>query len=179
MTEDYGKLARAIFQSLLSTGQPKKGDILVVGCSSSEVVGQHIGKSSDIEVGSAIARALYQATREEGLHLAAQCCEHLNRALVVEREVAEKFNLTIVSVVPYPKAGGAFSTSVYQLFEEPVMVESIRAQWGIDIGLTLIGMHLLPVAIPVRVKPNRIGHAVVSAARTRPKLIGGPRAHYE
>lgn len=179
MTEDYGQVAISILESLLSKGEPRKGNILVVGCSSSEVIGEHIGKSSDIEVGAAIAKALYEATKKKGLYLAAQCCEHLNRALVVEREAAEKFNLSIVSVVPYPKAGGAFSTAVYKLFKDPVMVENIQAQWGIDIGQTLIGMHLMPVAIPVRVSPNRIGHAIVTAAMTRPKLIGGIRAQYE
>lgn len=179
MTEDYGKVAVSILESLLSEGSPKKGEILVVGCSSSEVIGEHIGKSSNEEAGTSIAKALHRATSEKGLYLAAQCCEHLNRALVVEREVANKFNLTIVTVVPHSKAGGAFSTAVYNLLEDPVMVENIQAQWGLDIGLTLIGMHLMPVAIPVRVVPNRIGHAIVTAARTRPKLIGGPRAHYE
>ncbi len=179
MAEDYGKVAVSILESLLSEGNPKEGEILVVGCSSSEVIGEHIGKSSNEEAGTSIAKALCEAASEKGLYLAAQCCEHLNRALVVERELANKLNLTIVTVIPYPSAGGAFSTAVYGLFKDPVMVENIQAQWGLDIGLTLIGMHLVPVAIPVRVTPNRVGHAIVTAARTRPKLIGGPRAHYE
>ncbi len=179
MTENYGQEAVAVLESLLAEDQPKKGDILVVGCSSSEVMGGRIGKFSNVETGAEIAKALYEAAQAKGLYLAAQCCEHLNRALVVERETAEKYNLPIVTVVPHPKAGGSFGTAVYHLLKDPVLVENIQAQWGIDIGLTLIGMHMKPVAIPVRVTPDHVGAARVTAARNRPKLIGGIRAQYE
>lgn len=179
MAENYGEQAAAVLESLLATGQPKPGEILVVGCSSSEVMGGRIGKFSNEETGAEIAKALYEASQKHGLFIAGQCCEHLNRALVCERELAEKHNLTIVTVVPQPKAGGSFGTALYRLLKDPVMVENIQAQWGIDIGLTLIGMHMRAVAIPVRVTPDHVGAAMVTAARVRPKLIGGERAKYE
>ena len=117
--------------------------------------------------------------KENGLFLAAQCCEHLNRALVVEREAAERFNLEIVSAVPKPKAGGSFAAAAYLAYAEPVLVEHIKASAGLDIGSTLIGMHLKDVAVPLRLEIKTIGEASVTAARTRPKLIGGARAQYE
>ncbi len=179
MTEEYGKQAVAVLDSLLASGNPKPGEILVVGCSSSEVMGGRIGKFSNVDTGAEIAKALYEESLKRGLLIAGQCCEHLNRALVTERETAEKYGLTIVTVVPQPKAGGSFGTALYQLLKDPVMVETIQAQWGIDIGLTLIGMHMRAVAIPVRVQPDHVGQAMVTAARVRPKLIGGERARYE
>lgn len=152
--------------------------LLVVGCSTSEVMGGTIGKNSNAEVGAEIARAVMDVVKEYGINLAAQCCEHLNRALVVEAYTAKANNYEVVTVVPQPKAGGSFATAVYQMMAQPVMVEEVKADLGIDIGQTMIGMHLKHVAIPVRLTPNQIGDTTVAGARTRPKLIGGERAHY-
>ena len=110
-------------------------------------------------------------------YLAAQCCEHLNRAIVVEREAVPFAE--IVNVVPQPKAGGSFGTTAYKTFKNPVVVEEIKADAGIDIGGTLIGMHLKKVAVPVRLENNKLGEALVLAARVRPKYIGGERAVYD
>ena len=156
----------------------KKGSMLVVGCSSSEILGEHIGKGSSPETGAAVAQTILQVLDEKGIYLAAQCCEHLNRALVVSREAADKYMLDEVCVRPMPKAGGSFATAVYDLMPDPVMVEHVRANAGLDIGCTLIGMHLKDVAVPLRLSVKQIGSALVNAAYTRPKLIGGVRAHY-
>lgn len=157
----------------------KKGEILVVGCSSSEVIGSNIGKGSSYETAKALFEVIYPEIREREIFLAAQCCEHLNRALVIERACAEKYGLEIVSVVPQPKAGGSFATVAYESMEEPVVVEHIKAHVGIDIGDTLIGMHLREVAVPLRVSVKKIGCANVVCAYTRPKFIGGARAVYQ
>ncbi len=153
-----------------------KGSILVVGCSTSEVLGKKIGTDSAPEVATALFEGIYEATKPLGIFLAAQCCEHLNRAIIVEREAAK--GLEIVNVVPQPKAGGAFATAAYNAFSDPVAVEEIKADAGLDIGGTLIGMHLKKVAVPVRLSLNRIGDAILLAARTRPRFIGGARAIY-
>lgn len=152
--------------------------ILVIGCSTSEVAGAKIGTSGTAEAAEEIFTALQQFRSETGVSLAFQCCEHLNRAIVVERELAEKKGLEIVSVVPVRKAGGAMATYAFNHLEDPVVVEFIKADAGIDIGDTFIGMHLKHVAVPVRVSINQIGNAHVTMARTRPKLIGGERAVY-
>ena len=151
----------------------------MVGCSTSEVAGHTIGKASIPAVAAALLEGLYPVLRERGIYLAAQCCEHLNRALIIERACAEKYGLDEVAVRPAPKAGGSFATAVYDVFEHPVAVESIRAHAGIDIGGTLIGMHLRAVAVPVRLSLSKIGEANILCARTRPKYVGGPRAIYE
>ena len=166
-------------QELLDAADLKAGDILVVGCSTSEVAGHSIGKASIPEVAEALLSGLYPVVRERGVYLAAQCCEHLNRALIIERACAEKYGLDEVAVRPAPKAGGSFATAVFAQMEAPVAVESIRAHAGLDIGGTLIGMHLRAVAVPVRLSLNKIGEANILCARTRPKYIGGPRAIYE
>jgi len=163
---------------LFSTTSLKTGMILVVGCSTSEVRGRSIGSAGSQEVAASLADALLEICRGCGVALAVQCCEHLNRALVVERAVAERCGLPEVSVVPVLHAGGALATEAYRRFEDPVMIEAIQAHLGLDIGNTLIGMHIRPVAIPVRLIHNRIGRAFVIGARTRPKLIGGARACY-
>ena len=155
----------------------RKGQILVVGCSSSEICGSKIGSSSNPEMAEAVFSGIYEILQEKGIHLAAQCCEHLNRALIVEQEAV--IDREIVNVVPQPKAGGSFATAAYRHFRHPVAVEEIRADGGIDIGSTLIGMHLKRVAVPVRLDNNRIGQACVTAARVRPKFIGGERACYD
>ena len=157
----------------------KAGEILVIGCSSSEIVGETIGKGSDFNAASAVYEAIAPILAERGIFLAAQCCEHLNRALVVERECAERYGLEVVCVVPKAKAGGSFATAAYEGFSDPVVVESIKAHTGVDIGSTLIGMHLRAVAVPVRLSAKKLGEANVTFARTRPKYIGGPRACYE
>lgn len=151
--------------------------LVVLGISTSEIAGNPIGKNSHAEIGVEVIEALLPAMKERGVHLAVQCCEHLNRALVVERETAEKHGLEIVSVVPQPKAGGSGATAAYALMEDAVVVESIRADAAIDVGVTMIGMHLRPVVIPVRTACV-LGKARVDFAITRPKLIGGARACY-
>lgn len=169
--------AKAI-RELVEKSSLKKGDIVVVGCSSSEILGEHIGKGSSPETGAAVAETILSVLSEHGIFLAAQCCEHLNRALVIEREAAERYMLDEVCVRPMPKAGGSFATAVYDNMKDPVVVEHVRAKAGLDIGYTLIGMHLKDVAVPVRLSVKKIGEAGVNAAYTRPKLIGGVRAHY-
>lgn len=171
--------ARTALTELLGLAGFRAGDILVAGCSSSEIVGGHIGKNSSLEAARAVFEGIYPGLMEAGVFLAAQCCEHLNRALIVERTCAEKYGYEIVSVVPKPHAGGSFATVAYGSFSDPVAVEHIKAHAGIDIGDTLIGMHLRDVAVPVRLSVRRIGEANLVCARTRPKYIGGARAKYE
>lgn len=178
MLENIKKQSNAIVSELLAEAGLGRGDILVVGCSSSEIIGGRIGKASSPEAAQAVLDGILPTLEERGIFLAAQCCEHLNRALVVERECAEKYGLEVVSVVPVANAGGSFATAAYAAFREPVVVEFIAAHAGIDIGGTLIGMHLRHVAVPVRVAQDTVGNARVLCARTRPKYIGGPRANY-
>lgn len=171
--------ARAAVSEIVEIAGLKRGDILVIGCSTSELTGNMIGKASVPEVADALVEAVYPIIREKGIFLAAQCCEHLNRAIIVERACAEKYGLDEVWVRPAPKAGGSFATAVYKNMDEPVAVERVKAHAGIDIGGTLIGMHLREVAVPVRLSLKKIGEADIICARTRPKYIGGPRAIYE
>lgn len=178
MKEKIKAEAQAVLEELLESASLRAGDILVVGCSTSEVVGGTIGKNSSADAAEAIYEAIAPVLADRGIWLAAQCCEHLNRALVVERECAERYGLDEVCVRPQPHAGGSWATKVYDSMNDPFMVERISAHAGIDIGLTLIGMHLRPVAVPVRTKQRTIGCAAVVTARTRPKLIGGARAVY-
>jgi len=156
----------------------RPGDLLVIGCSSSEIVGQRIGKGSSLEAAQAVYAGLAPTLRERGILLAAQCCEHLNRALIVERATAEKFGCEIVNVRPWAHAGGSFATTVWENMDAPAAVEHVRAAAGMDIGDTLIGMHLREVAVPVRLSLRQIGQASLVCARTRPKYIGGERALY-
>ncbi len=156
----------------------KQGQIFVVGCSSSEIVGSKIGKGSSFEAARAVFEVIYRKLSDKGIYLAAQCCEHLNRAIVIEEEAAEKYGLEIVAAVPQPKAGGSFATLTYENMKSPVLVEAVKAHAGIDIGGTLIGMHLKSVAVPVRLSISKIGEANILCARTRPKYIGGERAKY-
>ncbi|QHE53808.1 TIGR01440 family protein [Pontibacillus sp. HMF3514] len=154
-------------------------DIFVVGCSTSEVAGEHIGTSGSEQIAQVLFEEMESFKQETGVHLAFQGCEHINRALVIEREVLNAKGLDEVAVVPVRKAGGSMASYAYKHFKDPVMVEEITADAGIDIGDTLIGMHLKRVAVPVRLKQKSIGYAHVTSARTRPKLIGGARAVYE
>lgn len=164
---------------LLKTADLHAGEILVIGCSSSEIVGETIGHGSSLDAAEAVFEAVYPVLKEKGIYLAAQCCEHLNRALILEAECAQKYGWEPVCVIPQPKAGGSFATTAWKNFSNPVAVESIRAHAGMDIGGTLIGMHLKAVAVPVRLSLDHIGEALLLCARTRPKFIGGCRAKYE
>ncbi len=179
MYESIKTAAKNAMTELINEAKLEIGDIVVVGCSSSEIVGEKIGKGSAPEAADAVMEGILPLIHENGLFLAAQCCEHLNRALVVERETAKKYCLEAVSAVPKPKAGGSFAAAAYLAFKEPVLVEHIKAHAGLDIGCTLIGMHLRDVAVPLRLSVKNVGEALVIAARTRPKLIGGERAQYE
>lgn len=163
---------------LLKIAGAKPGQILVVGCSTSEIAGAAIGKDSQPELAVQVYKGIAEAASQYKVAVAAQCCEHLNRAIILDQAVAEGKNLEIVSVVPWPKAGGSFATAAYQQLANPVAVEHIQADIGMDIGDTLIGMHLKSVAVPVRLSVDSIGHAHLVCARTRPKYIGGERAHY-
>ena len=171
--------ARAAVTGLLDAANLKAGDIFVVGCSSSEVLGGRIGKASSMEAAQAVFEGIYPVLKERGIWLAAQCCEHLNRALIVESACAGQYGYDPVCVVPQPKAGGSFAATAWHRFECPAAVERIRAHAGMDIGGTLIGMHLREVAVPVRLELDHIGQALLLCARTRPKFIGGSRAVYE
>lgn len=178
-TKEITQQAKSIVTELIEVSGIKAGEVFVIGCSTSEVIGSKIGSNSAYEVAEALFEAIYPIFKEKGIYLAAQCCEHLNRALIIEREAAEKFGYPPVWVVPQPKAGGSFATTAYKHFDDPVAVEQISAKAGLDIGGTLIGMHLCQVAVPVRPSLDMIGQARILAARTRPKYIGGPRAKYE
>ncbi len=179
MLDDIRRQTRSAILQLLEIALPRPQDIVVVGCSSSEVAGRRIGSTSSPEIAGAIFEGLYPVLQERELFLAAQCCEHLNRALIVERAAAERYRLEIVNAVPQPKAGGSFAAAAYAAFADPVAVEEVRAVCGMDIGGTLIGMHLARVAVPVRLDSGRIGEASLICARTRPKFIGGARAQYD
>lgn len=179
MLEKIKNDAVAAVSELLATANLKAGDILVIGCSSSEMVGEKIGTHSSVDAAAALADAVLPLLKEAGVYVAVQCCEHLNRALILESAAAEKYGYDPVNVVPQPKAGGSFATTVWGRMDNPVAVEHIRAHAGLDIGGTLIGMHLREVAVPVRLSVKAIGEAPILCARTRPKFIGGVRAMYD
>lgn len=176
--EDIKEQARAAAAELVETAKLKEGDIFVIGCSSSEVVGLRIGKGSDINAAEAVYEGVMSVLEPKGIFLAAQCCEHLNRAVIVEKEALLP-GTEIVNVVPQPHAGGSFAVTVYKNAKCPVAVEEIKADAGMDIGGTLIGMQLKKVAVPVRLSIKQIGEAPLICARTRPKFIGGSRAVYD
>ncbi len=177
--EKYIEEIKNAVNELIEVAKLQKGDVLVVGCSTSEIVGSKIGTNSVFMVAHSVCGAIKEILDEKGIYLAAQCCEHLNRALIVEGKLAERKGWEKVNVVPQPKAGGSFATAAYKLFENAVAVETIKADAGIDIGQTLIGMHLKSVAVPVRLAQKMVGEAILSAARVRPKFIGGSRAVYD
>ena len=168
---------KSVITELGEKANLKPGSIVVVGCSTSEVLGSKIGTNSNPDTAREIFDALHDFAKGNGIYLAIQCCEHLNRAIITER--AAVAGAEIVNVVPQPKAGGSLATAAYAGFSDPVAVETIQADAGIDIGFTLIGMHLKKVAAPIRLEHNRIGEALIIAARTRPKFIGGIRAIYD
>lgn len=170
--------AKRVVLEFLEQARLKKGSLVVIGCSTSEITRHQIGSCSNAELGEAVFVAMYEELQKAGLSVAAQCCEHLNRALIMSETDADRFGYEVVNVIPQPKAGGSFSTAAWKHMEHPVAVEQIQAHAGIDIGDTLIGMHLRPVAVPVRIEHPVIGGAHIVCARTRAKYIGGGRAHY-
>ena len=176
--EEIRRQAAQAAEELLEAAKLEEGSLFVVGCSSSEITGGKIGKASSPEAAQAVCDGVYPLLQARGVFLVAQCCEHLNRALVLEAECARKYGYEPVSVRPQPKAGGSFATTAWERFQAPVAVETVRAHAGLDIGGTLIGMHLRPVAVPVRLSLDHVGKAVLLCARTRPKFIGGGRACY-
>lgn len=178
MIEQIKKEARTALEELLKVANLEKGDIIVVGCSTSEVMGEKVGTFSSLEVGRALVETLYPLVKERGCYLAAQCCEHLNRAVIIEREAARLWGLERVNAKPQLHAGGAFALSLWDTLDEPCAVEKVSAAAGMDIGSVLIGMQLRPVAVPVRTSVDTIGKARLTVARTRPKFVGGERALY-
>ncbi len=178
MLDEIKVEAKQVICELIEAATLTKGDLLVIGCSSSEMIGSRIGENSSLEAAEAAFAGIYPVLQEHGIRLAVQCCEHLNRALIVEEETAEHFGYEVVNVRPQPKAGGSFATTAWNTFTHPVAVEHIRAKAGLDIGGTLIGMHLKEVAVPLRLSRSSIGQASILCARTRPKFIGGERAFY-
>lgn len=176
------KQAQRAVAELCDTAHLRPGTLFVVGCSSSEVLGERIGTHTSMDVAGALYEGIASELKERGVFLAAQCCEHLNRALVVERTVLERYDLEQVNAIPQPNhAGGAFASVAWNRMADPVLVESLsaRADAGIDIGGTLIGMHIHPVVVPVRISIDRIGEASILCARRRPKYVGGQRAVYD
>lgn len=178
MLTDIAEVARNVAEELCVKAGLKAGQIVIVGCSSSEISGYNVGTNSSAEIGATVFEALNSVFSQRGIYLAAQCCEHLNRAVIIEREASIGNDRDIVNVVPVLKAGGSLATAAYGSFVDPVALSEIQADAGLDIGNTLIGMHLKRVAIPLRLETVYIGKAAVVAARTRPPLIGGVRAVY-
>ncbi len=176
MGENLYMQAKLVMSEIIEKAKLSKGNVVVVGCSTSEILGKKIGTNSAPDVAKEVFNGLNDRAREKGVFLAVQCCEHLNRAIVIEREAS--FGYEKVNVVPQPKAGGSLATMAYNTFSDAVVIEDVKADAGIDIGLTLIGMHLKKVAVPVRLENNKIGEALVVGARTRPKFVGGIRAVY-
>lgn len=177
MFETIAQETRCAAEELLQLAKLSAGDIVIIGCSSSEVTGGRIGTASNPEAANVIFETLDSVFSPKGIYIAAQCCEHLNRAVITERAAVP--HAPIVNVLPQPKAGGSFATAAYRHFREPVALESIQADAGLDIGGTLIGMHLKPVAVPLKLTVRKIGDAVLIGARTRPKFVGGSRAVYD
>jgi len=173
--------AKAVIEEVIEKAALKKGSILVIGCSSSEVLGDRMGTNSSVEIADALYEEISTVLNSKEINLAVQCCEHLNRAIVMEKEVADKMGLEMVNVVPQPKAGGSFATAHYKACKQPVVVESIlaKADAGLDIGGVMVGMHIKPVAVPLKLENRHIGEAIILAGRHRPKFIGGERAHYD
>ena len=185
MSNVYEEAKKVIIEVIEKAGL-KEGDVLAIGCSTSVVVGETIGTHSSFETAGELFAGIYEETQKRGIYIAAQCCEHLNRALIVEKELLMKpgsnYRPTkfgeVVEVVPQPKAGGSFATTAWNTFEEPVAIETIQADAGIDIGGTLVGMQIKRVAVPLKLENKKIGEANVIAAGSRPKFIGGERAMY-
>jgi len=180
--EEIKKQSKRAVEEILDGARLNEGDIFVIGCSSSEILGDQIGTATNLESANAVFDGIIPVLKEKGIFAAAQCCEHLNRALVVERKAMEKYGFEQVNAIPQPNhAGGAFATVCYQRFDDPVLVESVmnKADAGIDIGGTMIGMHMHNVVVPMRISLRKIGEAPIICARHRPKYVGGQRAVYD
>lgn len=178
MIEQIVLQAKTALEELFQVASLEKGDIIVVGCSTSEVMGEKVGTFSSLDVGKALVETLYPMVKAKGCYLAAQCCEHLNRSVIIERAAAKEWGLERVNVKPQLHAGGAFAMSLWDTLDQPCAVEKVQAAAGMDIGSVLIGMQLRPVAVPVRTSVDMIGKARLTVARTRPKFVGGERALY-
>ncbi len=178
MIEEIKEQAKIALTELFEVAKLEEGDIVIVGCSTSEVMGEKVGTFSSLDVGKALVEVIEPMVREKGCFLGAQCCEHLNRSVIIEREAARLHSLERVNVKPQLHAGGAFAMSLWDTLKEPCAVEGVKAAAGMDIGSVLIGMQLRPVAVPVRTSVNMIGKARLTVARTRPKFVGGERALY-
>lgn len=179
MLEKIKNEIKTALNALLKEAKLEEGDIVVIGCSTSEVLGKKVGTYSSVDVGRALFETVYPILCENKLYLAVQCCEHLNRSVIIEREAAKKYGLERVNVVPQLHAGGAFAMQAWENFKQPCAVEGVRASAGLDIGSVLIGMQLKPVAVPVRCEVDTVGLARLTMARTRPRFVGGERAAYE
>ena len=178
MYEELTAQAKQAVTELLDAAKLKPGKIFVVGCSSSEMVGARIGKGSVPELGEIVAEAMLAACKGHGVHAAFQCCEHLNRGIVVEKAVLKELGLTQVRAIPQPKAGGSVPAAAWKKMEKPALAVSIQADAAIDIGDTLVGMHIRPVAVPLRISTSHVGHANLVMAYSRLPYIGGARAVY-
>lgn len=166
-------------EEIINKAKAKKGEIFVLGGSSSEIQGEKIGSNTDVDLGEILLKEVLKITKKNGLFLAVQGCEHTNRALVIERDCLNKYNLEEVNIIPHRNAGGAFATAAYKDFSDPVMVDEIKGHLGLDIGDSFISMHLKRIVVPVRLEVDNIGKAHLTAARTRPRLIGGDRAKHQ
>lgn len=169
----------ALVEEWIENEHLQEGHVFIIGCSTSEVAGEPIGSSGSEEVAAVLFESLRRLREQKGIHLAFQSCEHINRAIVIERQTMDQLGLDEVTVIPVREAGGAMPAYAYKHFDDAVVVEEIVADAGIDIGDTLIGMHLRKIAVPIRLKQRTVGSARITGARTRPKLIGGPRAVYD
>lgn len=177
-TQQIKRDMEILIQEWMESDYLEQGNYFVIGCSTSEVAGKRIGSSGSEEIAALIYAPLAQLAKEKEIHLVFQCCEHLNRALVVEKKAIQPYDMDVVTVIPVPEAGGSMASYAFKYMDNPVIVETIAAHAGIDIGDTMIGMQLKPVAVPLRLKQTKVGNAHLTAARTRPKLIGGERAQY-
>ena len=175
------KQANAVINEVIDKASLKEGSLIVIGCSSSEVLGDRMGTNSSVEIADCLYEEISKVLNDKGIDLAVQCCEHLNRAIVIEKKVALNRGFEQVNVIPQPKAGGSFATAHYKALKEPVVVENIasKADAGIDIGGVMVGMHIKPVVVPIKLENRHIGEAIILAGRHRPKFIGGQRAVYD
>jgi len=179
LNEEINRVLDAAVETLAQAGEIAPGGLIVLGCSTSEVAGARIGKGSVPELGEIIARAMLDACQKRGLNAAFQCCEHLNRSIVIEREEAVRRNLTQVRAIPQPKAGGSVPAAAWKMLKHPALVMNVQADAAIDVGDTLVGMHIRPVAVPLRIEYGSVGHANLVMAYSRLPYVGGSRAVYE
>ena len=172
------KDAKRVTLELLQAAKLDPKDAVVIGGSTSEIVGEHLGSNTNLEVAKAVVKTIVNVLKEKDIYPVIQSCEHINRALVVEREYAKLHNLEPVNVIPVETAGGGFSTAAMEILDDPVVVERVGVDAGIDIGDVFIGMHIKNVGVVVRSDIKQIGKAHLSMIRTRLKLIGGDRSKH-